>query len=102
MNRYENALSDSKNCFAVKESIPQKANYKVSSYTNLAIPSKDTNTISHGTNSISTDTNINSKNCSAVNQTDKTSSTKMKNDGTYHHQVQSIIEEVESTTIKGT
>ena len=105
MNRYENALSDSKNCFAVKESIPQKANYKVSSYKNLAIPSKDTNTISHGTNSIpciSTDTNINSTNCSAVNQTDNTSSTKWKNDGTYHHQVQSIIEEVETTIIKGT
>ena len=45
MNRSENSHTDSKNCFAVKESIPQKVNYKVSSYKNLAIPSKDTNTM---------------------------------------------------------
>lgn len=81
-------------------------NYKVSSYTNLAIPSKDTNkshsSMSSETNSIpciSTDTNINSKNCFAVNQTEKT--TTKNPDGTYHHQVLSIIDEVETANKKG-
>ena len=59
--------------------------------------------MSSGTNSIpciSIDTNINSKNCFAVNQTEKTT-TKKKNDGTYHHQVQSIVDEVETANKKG-
>ena len=79
-------------------------NYKVSSYKNLAIPSKDTNkshsSMSSETNSIpciSTDTNINSKSVLLLIKLRK----QLHKNRWSHHQVQSIIDEVETANKKG-